>query len=120
MQKNPVVFWELASNDAAKSVEFFKAVFDWNINFDKNSRIYFVPANKSSDEFNGGGIFTLRRAKLPFVTIYIQVDDIDSKIKKIEEAGGLIVDAPQRFVQDGPLICLFNDPSGVTFAMLQR
>lgn len=29
MQKNPVVYWEIASNDAEKSVKFMKDVFGW-------------------------------------------------------------------------------------------
>ena len=119
MQKNPIVFWELASNDAEKSVAFFKSVFDWDIAFDEKSGIHFIREDPSSCAFTGGGIFTLRRAKLPFVAVYIRVDDIHSKAKKIEEAGGFIVDPPQAFVPGGPTICLFNDPSGVTFAMLQ-
>ena len=36
----------------------------------------------------------LRRAKLPFLTIYIRVDDIEAKVKLIEEAVGFIVDSP--------------------------
>jgi len=120
MPENPIVFWELASNDAEKSVEFFRTVFGWETNYDEDSGIYFIPAGQTGPRFSGGGIFSLRRAKLPFLTIYIQVEDIEEKMIKIEEAGGLIVDPPQTFVEGGPLICLFNDPSGVTFAMLQR
>ena len=120
MPENPVVFWELASNDAEKSVEFFKTVFGWETNYDEDSGIHFIPADQTAPKFSGGGIFTLRRAKLPFVTIYIQVENIEEKMRKIEEAGGLVLDSPQTFVEGGPLICLFNDPSGVTFAMLQR
>lgn len=42
----------------------------------------------------GGGIFTLKRAKLPFVSLYIQVEDIHAKAKEIEKHGGLIKDPP--------------------------
>ena len=120
MPENPIVFWELASHDAEKSVEFFKTVFDWDITYDENSGIHFIPTDQEGPGLSGGGIFTLRRAKLPFVTIYIQVENIHEKMLKVEEAGGFIVDPPQTFVEGGPLTCLFNDPSGVTFAMLQR
>lgn len=120
MAKNPVCFWELASNDAEKSVYFFKKVFDWEIKYVEESGIHYILAEESSNAFKGGGIFTLRRAKLPFLTIYIAVDDIEAYAKKVEEFGGFIVDPPRQFIPDGPKICLFNDPSGVTFAMLQK
>jgi predicted enzyme related to lactoylglutathione lyase len=60
----------------------------------------------------------LRRAKLPLLTIYIKVDDIDAKVKLIEEASGFIVDPPLD-LPSGSRICLFNEPSGVTLAMIQ-
>ncbi|MCJ7622493.1 MAG: VOC family protein [Anaerolineaceae bacterium] len=120
MSKNPVVFWELASHDAEKSAAFFKKVFDWEIKLDENSGIYFIPAGEDSSKFDGGGIFTLRKSRLPFVSIYIQVEDIEKKVEQIKEAGGLIIEPPQSFVPGGTEICLFTEPSGVTFAMLQK
>jgi len=99
MQKNPVFFWELASHNAEKTVEFLKNVFDWEVELDERLGIYEIPAG--------------------FITIYIQVDDIDTKIKLIEENGGYIVEKPPE-LPTGTRICLFNEPSGVTLAMLQK
>ena len=118
MPSNPVCFWELASHDADKSVQFFKKVFGWDFNYDENTTIHELPAGDAASEFWGGGIFTLRKAKLPFLTIYILVDNIEEKVKLIEEAGGHIVE-PNFELPSGSKICLFNEPSGVTFAMLQ-
>ena len=61
----------------------------------------------------------MRKAKLPFLTIYIEVDDVDARAKRVEELGGHIVEAPFD-VTDKIRICLFNEPSGVTLAMVQR
>ena len=41
---NPVAFWELASNDADKSAEFLKAVFDWDVRFSEKLGFYQVVA----------------------------------------------------------------------------
>lgn len=120
MQKNPIVYWEIASHDADKSVKFLEEVFEWKSEYDEKSTIHEFLAGDSQKAFAGGGIFTLRKAKLPFLTIYIKVDDIEAKAKKIEEKGGFIVIPPQQVTPGGPLICLFNEPSGVTLAMLQR
>jgi len=117
--KNPVCYWELASHDAEKSMKFFNKVFDWNFQYDEIIGIYEILVKEESDDFVGGGIFTLKQAKLPFLTIYIKVDDLAAKMKLIEENGGLIVNKPTD-LPSGSKICLFNEPSGVTFAMIQR
>jgi predicted enzyme related to lactoylglutathione lyase len=118
MQKNPVVFWELATNDMEKTVEFFREVFEWKIEFNDRLGFYIIPEITPLNEALDGGVFTLKRAKLPFLTVFIQVEDIEEKARLIQEKGGFIVDQPSD-IPNGPRICLFNEPSGVTFAMLQ-
>lgn len=118
MGKNPVCYWELASHDAEKSVEFFRAVFEWDFEKEATFGIFEHIESDGAKEFAGGGIFTLKKAKLPFLTIYIKVNDIEGKAKRIEEAGGLITIEPFE-LSSGSKICLFNEPSGVTFAMIE-
>ena len=115
---NPVLFWELASNDQEASVEFFRGVFDWKIEYNERIKFYQVSTGGGSGGVDGY-IFTLSRAKLPFVAVYILVDDIEAKAKLIEEQGGYVVDPPSVVIPGGPKICLFNDPSGATFAMIE-
>lgn len=117
--QNPICYWELASHDAGKSAKFFKDVFDWTFEYDEKSTIHELVESDVPKAFAGGGIFTLQKAKLPFLTLYIKVDDIDAIAKKVEEHGGFIVIPPTIPFPGGPKICLFNEPSGVTFAMLQ-
>jgi len=118
MQKNPVVFWELASYDMEKSVEFFRHVFNWRIDFSERLGFFIVPETSVPGESMDGGIFTLERARLPFLTIYMQVENIQEKAKHVEENGGWIIEAPFE-LPGGSKICLFNEPSGVTFAMIE-
>ncbi len=119
MSSNPIVFWELASSDEEKSVSFFKKVFNWKLELDENLKFYTMPIPKEENEFWGGGIFTLKKAKLPFLTLYIKVDDMDLKVKEIEANGGSIAEEPSD-ISETTRICLFNEPSGVTFAMIQK
>ncbi len=116
---DPVVFWELASNDAEASAAFFTKVFGWSMQVDDDTGFRYIPAKECAEGPMSGGVFTLRKAKLPFLTVYMAVDDIEAKAKLIEESGGFIVEAPHE-TAGGLRICLFNEPSGVTFAMLQR
>lgn len=116
MPTNPIIWWELATHDQEKSVKFFEKVFGWEFQLDPESG--FHKLSNANFTFQGGSIFTLRRAKLPFLTLYIQVDDIHEKAKLIQEYGGFIVDPPAELAPN-QWICLFNEPSGVTFAMIQ-
>ncbi|MGD2252413.1 MAG: VOC family protein [Anaerolineales bacterium] len=118
MHKNPVVFWELASHDAEASVRFLREVFEWEVSFDEDLGFYIVPDSEPGRKIDGG-VFTLRKAKLPFLTIYIEVDDLETTVKSIEEHGGHIVEPPLELTS-GSRICLFNEPSGVTLAIIQR
>jgi uncharacterized protein len=116
---NPVVYWELASHDAARTVDFLHKVFGWTPEYDKKTTIYEFPAGDSRQVFGGGGVFTLHRAKLPFLTMYLKVEEIEAKAGLIVEHGGFIVEAPFE-ISPGTRICLFNEPSGVTLAMLEK
>jgi len=115
---DPVVYWELACNDAEKSVAFFKDVFGWETSLHPGSTLHHIES-RGEDYGINGGIFTMNRPKLPWLTVYIHVDDIEAKAKEVEEKGGLIVITPQEFIP-GAKVCVFNDPSGVPFAMLER
>lgn len=116
---NPLCYWELASHNAEESTKFFENVFGWKFEYDKNSTIHDLQIDDTQKPI-GGGIFTLQKAKLPFLTLYILVEDIEDKVRRIEENGGFITIPPTVPFPGGPTICLFNEPSGVTFAMLER
>jgi len=60
----------------------------------------------------------LIKAEIPS-HIAIGVEDIHAMAKKVTEHGGFIVDPPFD-TGGGEWICLFNEPSGVTFAMIQE
>lgn len=119
MKANPIVWWELASHDAEKTADFLKKAFDWEIEYDETIKCFNFPIAKDTCNLSGGGVFTLRKAKLPFLTFYIQVDDINKKAKLIEQLGGYILEPPFE-IPGGSRICLFNEPSGVTLAMIER
>ena len=116
MSQDPITWWELATHDQEKSVRFFEQVFGWKFRMDEGMGFHKTTVGNST--LNGGAIFTLRRAKLPFLALYIKVDDIQAKAKAVQEHGGFIVDPPAELAP-GEWLCLFNEPSGVTFGMIQ-
>lgn len=115
--ENPVIYWELASHDAKKTSDFLQNVFNWSLDYDPATTIY-EAAGDLKEGSCPGGVFTLRKAKLPFLTMYIKVENIEEKGRQIQENGGYIIEGPVS-LPSGAKICLFNEPSGVTLAMLQ-
>jgi predicted enzyme related to lactoylglutathione lyase len=116
--EHPVVFWELGCHDAETSVAFFRDLFGWDISQSANPILYNARTAGEGGGVNGA-IFTLSKAKLPFLTVYVLVNDIEERARLVEELGGLVVEPPHE-IQSGLWICLFNDPSGVTFAMIEQ
>jgi len=84
MKANPIVWWELASHDAEKTSDFLKKVFGWESEYDEAVKSFDFPIPEDSRNLSGGEVFTLKKAKLPFLTFYILVEDIDKKAKLIE------------------------------------
>lgn len=117
MAPNPICYWELASHDAEKTAAFLKALLDWEIILDPRTGIFEIPAGEARAHFSGGGVFTLRRARLPFLTLYLRVEDVDAKAQLAEALGGLIV-IPPFDTGGGSRVCLFNEPSGVTLGLI--
>ena len=118
MSPNPVVYWELASHDADATVQFLRDVFDWEPEWDERIGLYDFPSGEDAGKMSGGGVFTLRKAKMPFLTLYIRVDDIVAKAEQVVAHGGFLVE-PVFEIPGGSKICLFSEPSGVTLAMIQ-
>jgi len=118
MTGNPVVFWELASSDEYKSARFFRDVFGWEVVFDEKLGFHRVKPPAGTHPAHGY-IFTPKRAYPPFVAVYIQVEDIKAMRDRVVQFGGHIVTEPAE-PSPGSLVCLFNEPSGVTFAMIQQ
>ena len=120
MPPNPVVFWELGTHDGPESLEFFTTVFGWTSAPVPGAATFFHTLDTGGkDSGIDGGVFTLRQARPAFLTVYILVNDIEARAELVEQAGGMIVEAPHE-ISPGTWICLFNDPSGVTFAMLEK
>jgi predicted enzyme related to lactoylglutathione lyase len=113
MAKKPVVgWWEItladkSSSDAVK--RFFGEVFGWKIKSDPQSDYGEV---SREDAGIGGGIGpTNQPGAKNQVTFYIDVDDIDSYLEKINKAGGKTV-MPATPVSPDTTFAQFTDPAG--------
>src|SRR5579884_772749 len=102
-----ICYVEIPAVDVARSAEFYRSVFGWNVRTRENGSVAF-------DDGVGqvSGTWVLRRppSTTPGLLIYIMVDSCEATIEKIEAAGGEIV---QPIGMDAPEITArFRDPGG--------
>lgn len=116
---NPVVHWELWSEDPARAAEFYRNVFDWKI--EEIPQINYRMVDTGAGAGINGGIFQPDKSgpwpgKLAF---YIDVDDLDAYAKKIEAAGGKILVSKQEVPGMGAFT-LFADPDERVLGIWKR
>jgi uncharacterized protein len=109
-----ICYVEMPAADAARSAEFYRAVFGWTI------RTRGDGATAFDDGVEVSGAFVAGRppAKDPGFRVYIMVADAAATLEKIEAHGGEIVeplhpDAPE-------IVALFRDPGGNLLGIYQE
>ena len=122
MDKHPVCWWEIASADAPRTVEFMQKTFDWEMQHDETTGIWELNVEgDTSNGFKGGGVFTINQKNLPpHSTIYIPVENIEAMAEKVEKFGGKILQAPFVVPDTDFKICVFTEPQGQIIGMIER
>src|SRR5437867_13432557 len=106
----PVVHWELWSEDPARTSDFYKKVFDWQIQHLPEQDYQLVQTGGEGGI--NGGIFKPKRGPWPGkMSFYIDVDDLDAHAEKIKAAGGKVL-LEKQGVPGAGQFSLFEDPDG--------
>lgn len=113
---NPVTWFEIIGNDAAKLHKFYADVFDWKLS-DPMADMGNYSMVDNAGEGIGGGIGGAMDGKAR-TTIYIQVADPQAALDKAV-ANGATVLMPVMNVMEGVTIAMFADPEGNTMGLLQ-
>lgn len=98
---------EIPTTDGVKSRDFYKKVFNWTMNESDPNYIQF-----STPDNEGGGFTTTSKPTTDGVILYIQVEDIEKKLKEIEETGGQTVKGKTGISPEFGFFALFTDPGG--------
>ena len=106
---------EIPSTDIARSADFYKRVFGWNVRKRGDG-------NSAFDDTTGqvSGTWVLRRppASQPGLLVYIMVDSVAATLDTIVANGGEIV---QPIGADAPEITArFRDPGGNVLGLYQQ
>jgi hypothetical protein len=81
----PVTWFEIIAKDAAKSQAFYAELFGWKIDA-SNPMKYGVIDTGTSDGIKGGIGQAMPQMPVKGLTFYVQVDDVDSYLKKAEKS----------------------------------
>jgi predicted enzyme related to lactoylglutathione lyase len=115
---NPVVHFEIIGKDGDKTKQFFADLFGWSINSD-NPMNYGLTDPGENDIGRGiaGGIGGAMSGSEGYVTVYVQVDDVETALAKAESLGGTRIFGPET-IMGGLTLGLFNEPEGKTIGVL--
>jgi uncharacterized protein len=104
---NPVVHFEIGCKDLDKTTSFYTGLFGWApVSIPQASLI-----NTNSSQGIQGHITALGHEPHNYVTFYIQVEDINGSLAKIESAGGKKLIGPVT-LPDNKQFAWFSDPEG--------
>jgi hypothetical protein len=112
MALNPVVHFEILGRDKKLLEEFYKSVFNWEIEPVEDWYSLVKPGTGIS-----GGIGA-RDGYSGHVTFYVAVTDVAEALKLIESKGGKTAFGPQP-IPDGGIIAGFTDPEGHLIGLVQ-
>jgi predicted enzyme related to lactoylglutathione lyase len=112
---NPVVHFEIGCKDLAKTTAFYTGLFGWSPTGIPMASLLAT----NSPEGIQGHITSLGHEPNNYVTFYIQVDDINDSLKKIEAAGGKKLVGPVT-LPDKRQFAWFSDPEGNMVALITK
>ena len=115
---NPVVHWEMWSENPERVSSFYAEAFGWSIRTIPEMDYHL--AEKAGEGGIGGGIMKPKEGPWPAkLTLYIDVDDLAAARGKIVAAGGTMVVEPMEVPGVGAM-ALFEDPDGRVMGLWKR
>ncbi|MBI2886663.1 MAG: VOC family protein [Chloroflexi bacterium] len=109
---NPVVHFEINGKDGKKLQEFYAGIFDWHV--DANNPMSYGMVDTHAGGINGG----VTQAEAAGVTFYIEVDDLQAYLNKVERLGGKTV-VPVTVIPNMVTFAQFADPEGNVIGLVK-
>jgi len=110
-----ICYIEMPATDIARSSDFYRRVFGWNIRKRGDGSIAF---DDGVGEVSGTWVVGRPPSTTPGLMVYIMVDSVAATVESIKAAGGEIV---QPIGGDAPEITArFRDPGGNVIGLYQQ
>lgn len=111
---NAVVHWEIGGRNLSGLHDFYAKAFDWTIDVAAEGYCLVQAVHGGA----GGGLVRTHGTKLPHVTVYLDVEDLDAALANIAGLGGTALVPPSR-INPSLSYALFQDPAGNAGGLLQ-
>lgn len=108
---NPVVHFEIRSQDPAALHEYYTKLFDWQVQHHEAIDYRVVSTKGGGDSVGINGGIGASGGAPNTVTFYVQVDDIKERLKKAIELGGTEI-VPVTTIPGSVTFAMFADPQG--------
>jgi len=108
---NPVVHFEINSGtpDGSALQDFYRQLFDWHVDSNNPMSYGFVDTHAGSGI--NGGVTASWEGHSASVSVYLELEDLDAYLKRIEAAGGKTLVTPTE-VPNIVTFAVFQDPAG--------
>jgi predicted enzyme related to lactoylglutathione lyase len=107
----PAVAWfEVTGRDGAKLKDFYSRLFDWQVQDAGDGSGYGLV--QAAPKGIGGGIGAAQDGGAGAVTFYVEVDDPDAYLARVETLGGKTIVPPTEIPNFGLTFAFFADPEG--------
>jgi predicted enzyme related to lactoylglutathione lyase len=113
----PVVHFEIVSNDAKRLQDFYTRLFGWKI--DSNNPMNYGMVDTGGQGGINGGIMQAQGGMPQYLTIYVQVDDLQAYLDKAAALGAKTV-VPPTPIPDTGSFAMFSDPDGHMVGLFKR
>ena len=110
---------DLGSPDLEASVDFYGALFGWDVPESENSQQTGGYRQAMKDGKPVAGMMPLmQEGQPPAWSTYVSVDDAEATAAKVTDAGGTVIAEPMEVLDLGKM-AIFADPTGVAFGIWQ-
>ena len=114
-ENGKICYVEIPATDIARSAEFYKRVFGWNVRTRDNGSTAF---DDTTGQVSGSWVLKRPPSPQPGLLIYVMVDSVAAAIELVKASGGEIV---QPIGADAPEITArFRDPGGNVIGLYQQ
>jgi predicted enzyme related to lactoylglutathione lyase len=124
---NPVVHFEMPAENSGRMADFYSSVFGWKANkMGEEMGNYVVVQTTETDEKGmiqmpgaiNGGFYDKSQSAAKHPSVVISVDDIKEAMKKVNDAGGKVMNEPVEIPGVGMYVS-FTDTEGNMVSLLQ-
>ncbi|MBZ5561949.1 MAG: VOC family protein [Acidobacteriia bacterium] len=115
LKNGKICYIEIPASDIARSADFYKRAFGWNIRQSGHGRTAF---DDTTGQVSGAWVLGRPPASTPGLLVYVMVDSVAATLEAIVANGGEIV---QPIGADAPEITArFRDPAGNVIGLYQE